>query len=444
MFKRKSSYWIIPAALVLAAGIYYIPAVNSRLSWRLDDLYTRVAYFLNPPEEAVFQPGQQVDVTAIYLTTRAQYMLTLTPKPTATHRIGPTPRPTITPTPLPATVNIPGVKYVDQHGRWNYCGPANLTMALNFWGWKGNRDDVARVVKPGSSDLSKDFIERGLPDKNVMPYEMIDFVNEQTEYRALWRYGGNMELIKALLANGFPVVIEKGYLARDTTGKVSWMGHYEFATGYDDAKGTLLVQDAYEFGPNYQMAYNEIEEGWRAFNYLFFIVYPPERETQLFDLLGPWSESKWATQHALEEAENNIQNQNGVELYFAWFNKGTNHMALQQYVDAAAAYDYAFNLYAQLDCKTIKCPFRMMWYQTGPYFAYFYTGRYQDVIQLADTTLNETIAKPTLEESLYWRGRAYAMTGNTQAAIADFRAALDVHVDWLPALQALQDLGVQP
>jgi len=63
----------------------------------------------------------------------------------------------------------------------------------------------------------------------------------------------------------------------------------------------------------------------------------------------------------------------------------------------------------------------MMWYQTGPYKAYFYSGRYMDVINLANVTLTETISKPTIEESIYWRGRAKYMIGDTPAAIADFR-----------------------
>jgi hypothetical protein len=58
--------------------------------------------------------------------------------------------------------------------------------------------------------------------------------------------------------------------------------------------------------------------------------------------------------------------------------------------------------------------------------------------------LEDTISEPVLEESLLWRGRAYYMIGETQAAVADYRAALKIHVDWLPAVQALQDLGVQP
>ena len=86
----------------------------------------------------------------------------------------------------------------------------------------------------------------------------------------------------------------------------------------------------------------------------------------------------------------------------------------------------------------------MMWYQTGPYFAYFYSNRYADVINLATTTLEDTIASPDLEESLLWRGRAYYMAGQTDLAVKDYRAALIVHPKWQPSLQALQDLGVQP
>jgi hypothetical protein len=426
-------------------GIYFIPPVHSRLAWRLENLRTRIIYFFKPPSEAVFQPAQQVDLTAIYGTTRAQYLATLTPRVTVTIQPGPTTRPTLTPTALPKTMSLPGVVYVDQHGRWNYCGPANLTMALNFWGWQGDRDDVAIVVKPGSSNLKKNFIDRGFPDKNVMPYEMVDFVNEETEYRGLMRYGGNENLIKSLIAAGYPVIAEKGYYERDYTGKIDWLGHYLFTTGYDDSQGGFIVQDAWlEPGKNLQSKYETYLEGWRSFNYLFMVVYPLEKEAELMRLLGPWADSNWAYANALEIAESEIQTVEGNDLFFAWFNKGTSHVLLQQYADAATAYDQAFAIYSVLDQSTHNRPFRMMWYQTGPYFAYYYSGRYQDVINLTDTTLNDTVAEPTLEESLYWRGRAQARLGNTQSAINDYRAALDVHVGWLPAIQALQELGVQP
>ena len=445
MFKNFNRVYFLPLALLLVIGIYFLPPVHSRLSWRLDELRTRMIYFFNPPDEAVFQPETQIDLESAVATTRAQYELTLTPDVTSTPEAGPTLVPTVTSTPLPAAVSLPGVVYVDQHGRWNYCGPANLTMALNFWGWPGDRDDVARVVKPGSDNLKKNFIDRGYEDKNVMPYELVDFVNEQTEFRALMRFGGDENLLKRLLAAGFPVVVEKGYYEADYTGKIDWLGHYLFTTGYDDSRGGFIVQDAWlEPGKNLLSDYKTYMEGWRAFNYLFMVVYPTEDEQEVLTLLGPWADKSWADQHALDIAHQDIQTTSEIDLFFAWFNKGTSHVALQQYVDAAIAYDQAFTIYSALDQTERRRPFRMMWYQTGPYFTYFYSGRYTDVINLANTTLEDTISEPVLEESLLWRGRAYYMIGETQAAVNDYRAALKIHVDWLPAVQALQDLGITP
>jgi tetratricopeptide (TPR) repeat protein len=442
---------LIPLGLALAIGIYYLPPVHSRLGWRVDALRTQIIYFFNPPGEVVFQPGGETNLTieTVIGTTRAEFQLTLTPQvtPTLTPTFGPTLAPTVTSTPLPKAVNLEGVIYVDQHERWNYCGPANLTMALNFWGWTGNRDDVAKVVKPGSGDLRVNFIDRGKADKNVMPYELVDFVNENTEYRALMRQGGDENLIKRLIAAGFPVVVEKGYYEYDTTGKISWLGHYLFTTGYDDARGGFIVQDAYtKPGKNLLSEYAVYQDGWRAFNYLFMVVYPADRESEVMAALGPWVDETWAAQHALELAEKDILTLNDNNLFFAWFNKGTSHVALKQYTDAANAYDQSFSVYAKWNTEKQDRPYRIMWYETGPYFAYFYSARYSDVINLADTTLTDPASKAerTLEESLLWRGRAYYMSGNTQAAVDDYRTALIIHVDWIPAVQALQDLGLQP
>jgi tetratricopeptide (TPR) repeat protein len=448
--KMKSKFnklWLIPLALALAVGFYYLPPVHSRLSWRVDELRTKIVYYFNPPSEAVFQTSGETALTVetAVATARAEFLLTLTPEATTTPTPGPTPSPTITTTPLPDSVILPGVIYVDQHERWNYCGPANLSMALNFWGWTGNRDDIARVVKPGDGNTRESFIEQSKPDKNVMPYELVDFVNEKTEYRALLRSGGDENLIKRLLAAGFPVVVEKGYYERDANGKISWLGHYLFTTGYDDARGGFIVQDAYlKPGKNLLSKYVDYLDGWRTFNYLFMVVYPVDRENEVMNALGAWEDGQWASQHALELAEKDIKTLTGNNLFFALFNKGTSHVALQQYADAAVAYDKAFSAYAKWDVEKGDRPYRILWYQTGPYFAYYYSARYQDVISLADTTLNDTISTPTLEESLLWRGRAYYMSGNTQAAVDDYRAALKVHVNWLPAVQALQDLGLQP
>ena len=79
-----------------------------------------------------------------------------------------------------------------------------------------------------------------------MPYEMVDYVNDKTSMRALFRYGGNVELLKTLVASGFPVIAEKGiYQTLPPEQTMQWAGHYAFTTGYDDTTGEFIWQDAY-------------------------------------------------------------------------------------------------------------------------------------------------------------------------------------------------------
>ncbi len=442
MQRRFNRVWLIPISILVIAGLYYLPPVHSRLAWRLDSLRTQIRYLVKPPEEAVFQPVQQaqVDLAVTKIIQTLQATLTppasLTPAPSTP---GPTLQPTVTTTPLPGTVMLAGVKYENQHGRLNYCGPANFSMALTFWGWKGNRDVIGRAVKPSDQD------------KNVMPYELQDYITDNVPgITSVIRYGGDIAMLKRMVAGGFPVVVEKGIYEVDVNGKYSWMGHYAFVTGYDDTTQDIIYQDTYQPdpvknpGPNRHIKYATFLEGWRAFDYIFVVVYPVEKENQVMALLGPYANEQWASEHALSVAQTESQTLADIDRFFAWFNVGTSHVALLQYVDAANAYDFAFNLYAGLNPNDSVRPYRMMWYQTGPYKAYYYSNRFADVINLANTTLNDTIAEPVLEESLYWRGRAYYMAGKTDLAVKDYRDALKVHPNWLPAVQALQDLGLQP
>jgi tetratricopeptide (TPR) repeat protein len=415
------------------AFAYQLPPIHSRLAWRVDELRTRIKYALNPPDEAVFVPGggtPQIPSTPSPTSSPAP---TATP-PGPTETPLPSPTPTISPTPLPEQVMLEGVKYEDQHGRWNYCGPANLSMALTFWGWEGNRDVVGKAIKPNDDD------------KNIMPYEMQDFVSAQAPgLNALLRYGGDIELLKRLVAAGFPVVAEKGYYEYDYTGKLGWLGHYQFVTGYDDAKGVLIVQDTYiKDGKNHEFEFNDFIEGWRSFNYVFLVVFPQERADELYDRLGPYADPDWATRHALEVAQSEADSLSGIDQFFAWFNVGTSHVNLLEYADAANAFDYALGtLYPNLPEDKMR-PYRVMWYQTWPYWAYYYTGRYQDVINLAQTTLYDTISEPVLEESFYWRGLAREAIGDTQGAIDDFRQSVRLNQNFAPGWEQLNRLGVGP
>ena len=445
IFRKKKYLWYIPLALVLMVGVYYLPPVHSRVVWRVDELYSRIKYFFNPPDRAVFQPAQTDNFESILATNSAEYLLTLTTDftETSTPTLGVTLTPTITSTPLPGSVSLSGVKYESQSGHNNYCGPTNFSMALTFWGWTGSRSIIGDVLMPGNR-WDKNG-KSGDNDKNVMPYEFQDYITENVpEMKSVLRYGGDIDVLKRLIAGGFPVIAEKGIYELDMLGKISWMGHYQFVSGYDDATHEVIVQDSYLDGPNFHINYDEFMNSWRAFNYLFLVVYPRERESEVVGLLGELADQDTAARIALDRAKKESITLTGNDQFWAAFNVGTSHVALREYVDAADAYDNAFGLYSELSTDMTSRPYRVMWYQTGPYYAYYYSNRFLDVINLANTTLNDTISKPILEESLLWRGRAYYMAGDTQSAIADYRAALKVHMNWAPAMEALQDLGVQP
>ncbi|MCW5877197.1 MAG: C39 family peptidase [Anaerolineales bacterium] len=423
--------WLAVLVGVFALGylVYHIPFVHSRLAWRVDSFRSSIAQYFNPPEEAIFAPAEVATRPTAQPSATAQAVVQVTP--TATFE------------PLPPNVMLEGFTFVTQQGRWNYCGPSTLAMALNFWGWGGDRDDIARVVKPGENNPNLDFIARGFKDKNVMPYEMENYVNEHTQFRSLTRLGGDIELLKRLVANGFPVLIEKGYYEADYRNIVDWLGHYLLVTGYDEAQSAFIVQDSWDRfhpGENVSSPYDEFVEGWRSFNYLFMVIYLPDREAELLALLGPWADVEWANRYALETARAETERLSGIDLYFAWFNMGTSHVGLFEYVDAAHAYDYAFQLYAALDDNAQRRPYRMMWYQTGPYWAYYYSGRYQDVINLANTTISVV----ELEESFYWRGLARQAIGETGNAVSDLRTAVYLNPNFGPGLNMLQQLGVAP
>jgi tetratricopeptide (TPR) repeat protein len=148
---------------------------------------------------------------------------------------------------------------------------------------------------------------------------------------------------------------------------------------------------------------------------------------------------------ALQKAADEIYSERGVNQFFAWFNYGTNLVQLRDYSGAAEAYDQAFTLYNALPNDS-TLPYRILWYQTGPYYAYYYMARYQDVIDLATNNSLEMVRddEPALEESYYWRGKARVAIGDQSGAVEDFTTCLTYHPDFTPCVTELSALGLYP
>jgi len=411
------------AAISCLLGVlaYNLPPLHERLAWRVDNLRAQVYYAIHPPEKVVFVPQEAreevenlVSVTlnapipAATFTAAPAYTSTPTmPGPTFTPTG--TPTPTLTPTPIPEKVILPGI--VHEYQKMNNCGPATLSMLLSYWGWQGDQRDTRAYLRPNYAEVD---------DKNVMPRELAQFIESQTALKALVRVGGDIETLKRFLAAGFPVMIEKGF----QPPKEAWMGHYAVLNGYDDARGRFISQDSYIMA-DFPVPYDQLtSRWWRDFNYLYLVAYPPERESEALALLGPHADPTYNYQHAARLALEETSILTGRDLFFAWFNRGTNLLALGQHSAAAEAYDQAFAVYASLPEE--ERPWRTLWYQTGPYEAYYAAGRYQDVINLANTTLS-FLSKPVLEETYFWRGLAKEALGDLAGARKDWQRSVSIN-----------------
>ena len=348
-----------------------------------------------------------------------------TPLPTLQPTNTPSPTPSPTAIPLPRQARIDGLKIMPQG--FNNCGPANLTINLNFFGNATSQAEAAGFLKPNRED------------RNVSPWQMVDYVNEQTNLRAFVGSGGDLELIKRFLANSLPIVIEKGY-ELPTEG---WLGHYLTMFAYDDDKQEFLSLDT-NLGPwdgsGRVDSYETINYYWQQFNYTFFVVYPPEKEELVQSLLGPeMLEAGTMWRKAAEQAQ--VEIDADPENGFAWFNLGTSLTRLGEmtgdnafYENGAAAFDQA---------RLVGVPPRIVWYQFRPYIAYLKVGRYQEMIDLADTVL-ETQGGRNVEETYLYKGHALAFLGDGPGAVAAYEQALRLNENFYPAQWALDSIISSP
>jgi hypothetical protein len=321
--------------------------------------------------------------------------------------------------PLPRQARIDGLKIIPQG--FNNCGPANLIINLNFYGNSTTQNEAAALLKPNRED------------RNVSPWQIVDYVNEQTDLRAFVGSGGDLEMIKRFVAAGFPIVVEKGY---EPSPKDGWLGHYLTIFAYDDDKQEFLSMDT-NLGPwdgsGRVDSYETIDYYWQQFNYTFWFVYPPEKEGQVLAMLGPEmvdTAVMWQKAAELAQAEIDANPDNA----FAWFNLGTSLTRLGEMTGEAAYYENGAAAFDQ--ARTIGIPPRIIWYQFRPYIAYMKIGRYEDMLALADTTLS-TQGGRNVEETYLYKGHALALTGDGPGAVDAYEQALRLNKYFYPAQWAL-------
>lgn len=405
---------------VIGLLLYQIPYIKRRASWRLDIAYTYIRMVLNPDHDL---PTPVVQVASTdELPTPVVSNPTDTPEPTPTQEPTATPiytpTPTLVPTPIPAIVYLEPPAYDEVRDKQdvNNCGPATLALYLRYYGWDGNQYDISKIIKPESDD------------RNVNVEELVHYVRNYSGWlNAEFRVGGDLERIKELLATGIPVMIEESFTVdrQYWPDDDLWSGHYLLITGYDDAEQLFTVHDS-ELGPNQRIYYEDLDDNWQSFNRVYIMVYPPEIENTIINILGEDWDVDINRQKALETSER--ETQEDPQNTFAWFNLGTNLTYFEQYFQAAEAYGTAL---------TIGLPQRMLRYQFGPFISYFHSFRTDDLLALTKTAL---VITRTSEEAMLWRGWAFFRQGDDSTALKYFRDALKINPNYVDAQSAIEYL----
>lgn len=402
------------ALIAVPVGFSLLPAdTQARIAGRLPFLRN-----LQPTREVVelptLDPIRATDAAALLLNTGGAA------NPATTNQGGraatqtPLPRPTATFEPVQARFRLDNVRWEPQ--KWNNCGPANLVQAMRVMGVEAPQQDVAAWVKPNTQDA------------NVSPWQLAAYANQFTNLRAIVRVNGDVNLLKRLVLNKFGVVVETGYADREDG---QWEGHYLTIIGWDDDRSYFYGLDTLYNGDDplgVHENYADLDQRWQQFNRAYLVLYRPDQEGKLRQLLGNAWDEQTNYREALNKAQ--IEAQYNRANPFAWFNIGTNLVALGDYEQAASAFDAARSVGGGL-------PWRMMWYQFGPYVAYYHVGRYDEMIKLADNTLRNT---KNIEETLYFRGLANAALGATSTAVDELQRAFSYNPNFTPAQTALNQL----
>ena len=344
---------------------------------------------------------------------------TLTSSPT---RPAPPPtvvKPTATPrrdaSGLPPSARLSGVTHNWQ--TWNNCGPATLAMNLSYFGQKVGQQEIGSLLRPDPND------------KNVSLEEMADYARSRGLTTDV-RVDGNADRLRHLIVAGVPVLIETWHETKPNDG----MGHYRLLIGYDDESSLWTVYDSFDArdvvkGQPYvgiRLSYEEMDRLWEVYNRKYLVIYDAAHAQTVQRIMSEDRDDATALARALTHSQTAVQAKPNDP--FTWFNLGSDLVVVGRFKEAAQAYDQS---------RRIGLPWRMLWYQFGPFRAYYESGRYDEVIALADATI--ATAKQ-VEEVFFWRGLAEKAKGDVTAARASWQKALELNPRYADAAAALTSL----
>jgi hypothetical protein len=143
----------------------------------------------------------------------------------------------------------------------NNCGPASIAEVLAYWHVYRTQGQVQAVVRGDNNP-------HGMAPYGVPVY------TRSVGLRTLLGAAGSDRLIKALLSNGFPVIVSQWVSAGDQ------IRHYRPIQAYNDRLSQFVSSDPY-LGPGHVISYAEFNAIWSVSDNRFMVIYPPSRQARL-------------------------------------------------------------------------------------------------------------------------------------------------------------------
>jgi len=167
---------------------------------------------------------------------------------------------------------------------WNNCGPASVAEVLDYWGIPRTQGAVAAVLRA-------DGDPRGMAPFGIPAYA------RTVGLRSLLGVYGTPRLLKALVSNGFPVIVNQWISMYDH------YRHYRPIEAYDDHQGVFVSSDPY-LGPDHRLTYDDFAVMWKVSNQRFTVLYPLAKEGMLQAVLDA---AGWDRTQALQRDLANME-----------------------------------------------------------------------------------------------------------------------------------------
>lgn len=275
---------------------------------------------------------------------------------------------------LPPQVTLKNVGH--EHQALNNCGPVNAMIVLNYHGHGLTQAQAARALKDSPQDVE------------VSTREVADYL-ETFGLKTLIRYGGDLNVIRSLLVQELPVIVQQRLEPGDDTA--------HFRTVYAYSPDGLVASDPLR-GADLRLSNDTFIDLWNYYNGEYLVVYPPEREADVQAALGRDWEEQTNWQQLLKKSR--TQTRENPDDAFAWWGQGAAQLALGQEEKAAQAFDRAVEA---------GVPLQYYWYRQEAFEAWNQTSQHQKTLSLTEKVLAQ---QPGIKEVEFYREAALRLAAS--------------------------------